>query len=302
MKIIKDIYLGSFDCTICGLGFESRSTFAFDKLSKRISNLLVLGYKENTDCFSYQSNKQMFEQRTENIYEIEDEHVVEALTHSISTELFKATNNFLLDITVMSRHRLATVISFLLHRISKGSTLTITYSLSKFIQPPYGITPVKKVCEIADGFSGTLGDLSLPTSIVIGLGYEKGKALGISNYLDSWRDYVLVPESPISEFEEMVRENNRDLLDSIPPQRVLSYSVSSPYSTYVDLKSLVMSLKEYSRPLLIPLGPKILSALCVILSKEFDLTVPVWRVSSQYLEEPIDRPASGLDITFTLMF
>lgn len=300
MKILKEIYDSDFDIAICGLGFESRAISAYIASSENIKRLIVLGYDENTDCFSYQSNKNFFGKNTDHIFEIGDKDVADSLKLALQEEQFDSPKNILVDITVMSRHRLAMVLGRLMDILSAGSKLTVTYTLSTFIDPPEDSTPVKKVCEIAEGFEGVLGDLSLPTSVIIGLGYEKGKALGISNYLDSWRDYIFLPRSPILEFEKYVRENNNDLIESIPQEQILTYNVSSPYSTYLDLKSLVLSLRDFSRPLLIPLGPKILSALCVILSKELTPNVPVWRVSSEYKEAPVDRPSSGNEIKFTL--
>lgn len=300
MKILKDIYDTEFDIAICGLGFESRAISAYVTAQETIKKLIVLGYDENTSYFSYQSNKKRFEKDSNLIFEVGDNEILDSLNEALSEENFDVAKNVLVDITVMSRHRLATILGRLIDTLSSGSKLTITYTLSTFIDPPNDATPVKKVCEIAEGFEGVLGDLSFPASVIIGLGYEKGKALGISNYLDSWKDYLFVPKSPISEFEKYVRENNTDLIESIPKEQIITYNVCSPYSTYLELKSLVLTLCDFSRPLLIPLGPKILSALCIILNKELNQSIPVWRVSSEYMEAPVDRPSSGHEIKFTL--
>ena len=300
MKILKNIHESHYDFAICGLGFESRSVTAYNTSSGKIKSLIVLGYDENTEYFAYQENKKLFKTKTDRIFEISDKDVITTLLLALQKENLNERKNILIDITVMSRHRLATVMSLLIDKLIPDSTITIAYSLSEFIKSPEGITPVRKVCEIAEGFDGILGDLSLPTSVIIGLGYEQGKALGISNYLDSWRDYLFIPQSAIPEFEKEVRQNNNDLIESIASERVLDYNVNSPYSTYLDLKSLVLSLSDTSRPLLMPLGPKILAALCVVLSKDLGSSVPVWRVSSEYTEEPVDRPPSGNDIGFTI--
>lgn len=300
MKILKESYDGNFELAICGLGFESRAIAAYLSAASKVNRLCVLGYNENTEFFSYQSNKCIYLKATSEVFEIGDSEVERIVKEKIYNEKIGVPINVMLDITVMSRHRLATVISLLVDALPKASTITIVYSLSVFIKAPEGTTPVKKVCEIANGFAGVLGDLSLPTTVILGLGYEKGKALGVSNYLDSWRDYIFIPTSPINEFEHLVRMNNCDLISSIPAEQIFTYDVTSPYSTYLDLKSLILNLEEFSRPLLIPLGPKILSALCVILGKELAPRLPVWRVSSEYLEEPVDRPPSGVEIKFTL--
>ncbi len=109
-----------------------------------------------------------------------------------------------------------------------------------------------------------------------------------------------IPESRVRDFELDVRENNETLIESILPKNVFKYNVSDPVNTYLDIKLLVQTLSEFSRPLLIPLGPKILSAMCVLVAEEFSYEVPVWRVSSEHTELPVDRAATGEEITFTV--
>ncbi len=300
MKILKEVFSGRYSIAICGLGFESRAITAFLLAKERIDQLFVLGYDEHTDRFSYKSNKALYEARCDVMHECSDDKVEKFVADWIDEKCLTDATNVMVDITVMSRHRLATVISILVDKLPKGSSVTVVYTLSEYVPPPTGVSPVKKVCEIANGFEGSLGDLSLPTTVILGLGYEEGKALGVSNYLEAWRDYLFIPRSPIPEFEELVRRNNLDLIMSTPTERTLVFSVTSPYSTYLDLRALVLELREISRPLLIPLGPKVFAALCVVLGKELAPDLPVWRVSSEYLEEPIDRPPSVHEIAFTI--
>ena len=179
MKILKDNPSLDYDLSICGLGFESRAIASYDKAQEHIKDLIVLGYKKNTSKFSYQDNKLFFEDKTDYIFEVEDDEVISVLDIQLNELGFDKPLNVLLDITVMSRHRLATILSLLIDKLKENSSLSVTYTLSKFIDPPSGTTPVKKVCEISEGFEGVIGDLSLPTSVIIGLGYEKGKALSL---------------------------------------------------------------------------------------------------------------------------
>ena len=81
---------------------------------------------------------------------------------------------------------------------------------------------------------------------------------------------------------------------------VYEYQVNDPVSTYLDLRTIINSIAHTSRCLLVPLGPKILSAICVVLSFEREGRLPVWRVSSEHTEEPIDRKSSGVVIDFSL--
>jgi len=300
MKILKNVLDGQFDWALFGLGYESRAVSAFDKYKQDCSMVLAIGYDIHTDKFSYQKNKKRYSDAGATLFEFGDVSIFEKVDAFLSDKKPDTPIKVLLDITVMSRHRLACFICYLMDFLPVESTLNIVYSLSQYIPPPEGDTPIRSVCEISPQLGGSLGDLSLPTSVIFGLGYERSKALGVCNYLDPGFVYTFIPKSPIPGFENKVVENNGDLLNLVSSDNIFYYDVCSPYSTYLSLKSLIQSLKKVSRPLLVPLGPKVLSSLSVILGKEMHPELPVWRVSSEHEEIPVDRPASGSEVQFTI--
>ena len=191
----------------------------------------------------------------------------------------------------MTRHRLALILNFLIKNLKSGTNITICYIASKYVCPPNGMQPVKKVGPLIEDLSGGLGNLSYSTSAIFGLGYEQSKALGIYNYLEPDNAFSFIPKSLNIEFEDDVKTNNSSLLNSIPSEQTFYYNVYSPYDIYVDLKSLVISLSETSRVIIVPLGPKILSAVSLIIGIELYPDISVWRVSSLHSEEPVDRIA-----------
>lgn len=299
MKILKHPYTEDFDLAIFGLGFESRASRAATSYLGKYNESIALGYCINTDKFSYQKNKLFFEENKTKIFEINDQEVMSVIGAEIQGKFSKPAH-ILLDITVMSRHRLAQTICTLIDMLPKKSTISVTYSISEFIEPPTLPTPIKHLCEISKDLCGSIGDPSKPSSVIFGLGYEPGKALGVLNFLEPNYAYVFIPNSPIDEFKKHVIKNNKDLLDSTPRENIFEYNVCSPYVTYLNLRSLTLSLFEFSRPLLIPLGPKIFSSLAVFLGKELFPDLPVWRVSSDFLETPVDRPPSGDEILYSI--
>lgn len=298
MRVLKESIENGFDLAIWGLGFESRAISAFEQVSSDSSHNVVFGYTSNTNVLHYQANKSVYESHGCNIYECEDQDIIGHLRDEFESNDYAAPIKVYIEISVMSRHRLASIMTYLLTHLSKDSSLTVSYSLSSYVKPPEEPTPIRTLGEICSDLCGELGDLNLPTAVIFGLGYEKSKALGVSNYLDSSIVFALIPESPNTEFEDSVRLNNHDFLEILPDDHISTYKVMSPYATYVDLKSLILSLIDESRPLLIPLGPKILSALSVIIGIE--LGIPVWRVSSDHLEVPTERPCSGNRVVFTV--
>ncbi|MDA0126463.1 hypothetical protein OH458_00015 [Vibrio sp. MarTm2] len=296
----KDAYSGDFDLAIYGLGYESRATSAFKNYHLSSKKNIVVGYETNRDMVKYTENKKYFSQFTVEIYENDCESIISTIKEEVLnlTKTVEKPRVFI-DITVMSRHRMASIIYNMLSDLPAKSIITICYNLSYFVDAPEGIQPVKRLGPIIDQLSGDLGSLSMPTSVVFGLGYEEHKALGVYNYYDADYSYAFIPKNQFSDFESIVRDNNAPLLETIGSKNTFSYDVTNPYATYVDLKSLMVSLSDMSRAILVPLGPKIFAAIAVILGKELYPKLPVWRVSSLHSEEPVER-TSHREVLFTI--
>ncbi|MFA0004901.1 hypothetical protein [Vibrio splendidus] len=296
----KDAYSGSFDLAIFGLGYESRATSAFKYFHLKSRKNIVVGYETNRDMVKYAENKNYFEQFEVHIFENDCKSIISTVKEQVADLISKVDKpKIFLDITVLSRHRMASIIFNLLSDLPKDSKITICYNLSYFVDAPEGIQPVKRLGPIIDELSGDLGSLSMPTSVVFGLGYEEHKALGVYNYYDADYSYAFIPKNQFSDFESIVRRNNLPLLETIGSRNTFSYDVTDPYSTYVDLKSLMVSLSDISRTILVPLGPKIFAAIAVILGKELYPKLPIWRVSSLHSEEPVER-TSAKEVLFTV--
>ncbi|MBQ4862642.1 hypothetical protein J8L98_13180 [Pseudoalteromonas sp. MMG013] len=290
MKLINQPYICDFDLSVYCLGYETRSVTAYEKYKILSKKNIVLGYNSNKDVLNYQSNKRFFSQAE--IIETECSGIpnyLNPIINKLNEEVEEP--KVLVDITVMTRHRLATVLFCLLNGLKKKSTLTMCYNASKYVSPPSELQPVRKVGALIHQLSGNLGDLSSSTAVIFGLGYEHLKALGVYNYLDPDLAYTFIPTSDNTQFEIDVRENNKSLIENIINKNIHTYNVYNPLDLYIDLKSLILSLKEGSRVVIVPLGPKILAAISLIISMEMDLEIPVWRVSSLHSEEPIDRVA-----------
>lgn len=288
-----------FDIAFFGLGYEPRSTHAFGVYEDQCLRSIVFGYDYNTKVLDYQKNKDFFLQSSATVLEPSDKEFGKAIENAL---IFpeKTIVNVCIDITVMSRHRVALALWALLEVLPTDSTITIVYCLSKFIPPPIITPPVKNIGPIIEELNGTPSNIGLPPSLVVSLGYEEGKALGAANYIDASEIVCLIPQSKIGSFESNVIEKNKYFLKNIPKSKILKLNLHSPQTAYYDLKSIIHGVSDTSRPILLPLGPKIISALAVILGWEIYPSLPVWRVSSKEHEKPIRREASEHKVSFTI--
>lgn len=296
--IIKKMELSSleeynFDLGIFGLGYESRSINCFDKFDTRCKKKIAIGYSYFQNEFDYIINKQLFISRECIIEEMDNDQFDIQIDKLLCTYLIGPPKNVLLDISVMTRHRICEIIWYLKNRLPSDSILIVYYSIAEFKDPPIENYPVKEFGPIAEFLSPLSGRLLQPPVVIAGLGYERDKALGAIGNIDPERVFFLIPTNTEKLYEEKVRENNKILLENYDNRNILTYDVTKPYSSYFELRSLVLGLKNDNRVLLLPLGPKILSVISILIAIEFFPEILVWRVSSEEREVPLNRIASG---------
>lgn len=168
--------------------------------------------------------------------------------------------------------------------------LAIGYSLSRYVAPPQkwarSVTPV---APVHPGFAGW-GDPLMPIHVVVGLGYEAGKAFGAVQYLEPAACTPLMPMSPEERFLGAVEKQNRDFLKRYPLS--LRYEVMQPARTYLSLMSLLSGILRDHRAILLPFGPKILFALA-LLAGLMHPQASVWYVEGEDNQQSDEGAPSG---------
>lgn len=147
--------------------------------------------------------------------------------------------------------------------------------------------------------------LNLPdrkTALVLGLGYETERAIGLVEYVEPAETFGFYTDPAIDRsFPATVRRNNALLLARLGEDRVFKYPMADLRTTSALLSSLCYGLAKDYRVILAPLGPKPFALLCFLLAageQEFD----VWRVSPGEHGHASDRPPSGVITTVRVIF
>src|SRR6185369_5500856 len=117
----------------------------------------------------------------------------------------------------------------------------------------------------------------LPPAVVIGLGYEQDKAIGIIEYIEPTMVWAFRPRGGDPRFETAVDEANSTFWDIVSPDRVIDYSVEGSLECLTLLESLISGSLSTVRPILIPFGPKIFAACCLLVASMHYPKVSVWR-------------------------
>ena len=168
--------------------------------------------------------------------------------------------------------------------------LAIGYSLSRYMPPPQkwarSVTPVAPVHASFAGW----GDPFMPIHVVVGLGYEAGKAFGVVQYLEPAHCTPLMPVSPEERFLVSVEKQNHDFLKRHP--HPLRYEVMQPARTYLSLMSVLSGILRDHRAILLPFGPKILFTLS-LLAGLVHPQVSVWYVEGEDNQQSDEGSPSG---------
>ncbi|MFC0350653.1 hypothetical protein [Undibacterium danionis] len=283
---------------VSALGFESRSTAVSEKLAHKTENRIALGFDHNLTC-SYSRNLSWFKENDfQVISEISAEKFSGVFEHEVGKFLNErseqdATVKIAIDISCFDRRRMAEILQFLLSNKSPNIEIDFWYCIGKFQPPQNELSRNEVAGPIHKKYTGRFTEPGKPLALVAGLGYEPGRVMGAAEYLQASTVVAFLPQSPISEYFEVVKTSNKTMLEEIEQRRTLDYDVTDPGRLIATLDSIIRGLNDKHNIILLPGGPKIF-ALCALIAGTLNRQVGVWRVSSCASLNPNDVESSGV--------
>jgi len=188
----------------------------------------------------------------------------------------------MLDVTCMPRVDMAWVVDALVSEATycgKELDLVIGYVLAQYSEPPTELAANESIKPVLDRFAGWPDDATGATSLIVGLGYEPGKASGACEFFDATEVWVFSPTSPLREYDDAILSSNRAVIERATRNgRYLTYPVDSPASVLSQLLILVGDQLRRSNPVILPFGPKIFFALSLAVSVHFP-AFGVWHMT-----------------------
>jgi hypothetical protein len=187
----------------------------------------------------------------------------------------------ILDISLLSRKDVAEIISL----ITKCSNiikieLAIVYALAKYKPPVKTQVANAKVMPVGHFYTGWCLTPGLPVMTIVGLGYEKDKALGAIEYVESSSTVVYLPNSSEESYKNDVIEENKNILNFVAQKNKIDYDVHSPVELVFSLESMISTNKSEFKIVLFPFGPKIYYA-CSLIAAIPHPEASVWYVSGE---------------------
>ncbi|CAG9170812.1 hypothetical protein [Cupriavidus pinatubonensis] len=286
------------DLVICACGYEGRATAVAAKMHELgmnpASRQVAFGFGTQ-QVLKYSENKAWFEAHGFDVVETMDESFrqgVDAILRETSQHLDHVKIE--IDVSCLNRFRLAHLIDAVRCMEVKSAAVNFHYCLAEYTPPIEDAAPIVTVEPVIPQFSGWTTRPDRPPAAIVGLGYETNKAIGVVDHLEinnaTWAFY---PVSPIPEYHDSLQQANESLLRLIQTDgRCRPYEVGQPAKLFQEVNSLVHMLRTNFNIVLIPFGPK-LFALVVLLVGCMHDDVGVWRVSSDSLEQAVNRVSSG---------
>lgn len=294
----------SYGCWISSHGYESRSVAHLDLPSLRADRRISPGFEFPSATEDSDSSRRvaLARQRLQQAgYEtpvVNDEGFEAAVRNELSQLASLSSPTLVADISSMSRSRIsALLIAFYEHTLEDPSCyLDLIYFPASFNSHKHGFEPLESFGPCHARLSGWPADADLPLAVVLGLGTEPKRADGVVEMLEPDILALYLPLGDEAEYiNELQNENRRVLSVGGEPIR---YSLREPDSLFFSLIATGERLVERSRLVLVPLGPKIFTALSVAAALSIGPEVGVWKASSGRGVGMIDAQVRGDPVVF----
>ena len=293
----SSLFTTDFDFGFYSIGYERRSAFIPSILHSRTSTMIGIELG-GSGRLSYDRNLLEAKQRKDKIinkgylalaskeYEIQSPH---------------AASRMFVDVSSMDRRTLSLLIYKILSSTKTSSTtIYFLYAPAKFKAPSPEQLPVDFSGPMNAILASALKDPKMPTVLILGVGYEVGLALGVVEFFEPARVLAYVPRGVDRKFDHEVNRVNAPLFADQQYIDRISYNLLAPPSVFVDLKEHVLSLRDWAKVILVPLGPKLFASMAIILGYLYAPDLTVWRVSSVVDWINAEREADGSVLGFTL--
>lgn len=284
---------GAVGLYIGAVGFEPRCNHVFKVYRPAGDSCLILGFPDR-HTGEFDVAWQEYRDGGAIPHVVADAEVSGAVRERLaSLAASESVTSILLDVSSFSRLRTAIILEEISqYALQKRTVLTVLYSLPVYTEPASADGPLNVLEPVTPFFDGSLADPELPLVALVGVGYEGQRGLGIIEFLDASEAWVLVPLGYDVHFDGTMLAAN-DLLLKRAADRRIEYDPANPLALFRVLQSLTHALRTDYRVVMVPMGPKMLAACCMLISILSDGVDAVWRASSEIFEDPKPVDAAG---------
>ncbi|MBA9071521.1 hypothetical protein FHR71_005302 [Methylobacterium sp. RAS18] len=286
--------ISGLSCLIFAIGFETRSRYVFERSQLESHLSLAIKYSVG-QVLSYESNLELALKRGVNIVDDTNAHINVEICKLISkARVGHSSINIGIDVSAMNRSIMAEVLSCVYGCVDPSDSFTVLYTPALFRQPDVPFYPLKSIGAAHPAVSGIITEPGRERNLILGLGYEYGISLNILDMHEPDLSFIFRPIGYDPQYDTEVRDANFDFDFGDRNYEIIDYRLSDPARLYADLTSLINSSLSISQTTIVPLGPKIFSAVSIIAALMYKPLVPVLRYSINSFDNFIDVDSDGI--------
>ena len=297
---LKDLLNQDFDLIIASCGYESRCTFLSQRINaSKIRRKIVLAFIEQDDCLNRPINNQIFTQLGFEFIPVSksSSQQINQILKKVCSESNGKEMNILVDYSSMPKLWYETIISFFSEEEFSFEHLKVwfSYTPSEYSKPQNNINKY-----FDEGFPSKLPNK--PKALILGLGYEKGRAEELSQKLKAQVTYSFYSDPAVDpRFMMELLDNNKDLLKKLDPGKVITYPIFDLNYINTSLTQLCVDLRLTHQIVLAPIGPKPFTLMCFLLNARYP-DIKIWRFSSESSKSIYDNKPHGELLIYKVHF
>lgn len=297
----NDLLRIEFDLFIASSGYETRSIFLAQGVSNlKIKKKVVLAFCERITEISRPFNDQVFSQLNfefVNTSEKSIQEIFRVLEQACSNN-GKADMNVLIDYSSMPKLWYEAIINFFTEKETEYHNINLwfSYTPSEYSASINNISNKYLESEIPTQLAPK------PKALIIGLGYEKGRAKELATKLNAQVTYSFYSDPAVDpRFVLELLENNKDILMKLDSEKIIKYPIYDLNYINLSLTQLCVKLRLTHQIVLAPIGPKPFTLMCFLLNARYP-DIKIWRFASEVPKEVYDRKPFGQFLIYKVHF
>lgn len=278
------------DAALFACGYERRASYIAMATNGLKCRRLVWAFTEHSEAESRRHNNDVFSALAAEVRELSGDDDVEAeraATEMISA-LPEAAARVLIDVSSMTRAWHGAIVRALAEA-SRSTCLRVTFAyMPGTYLSPSSSPAANKIVGPVHGFS-RLAFPDSPTALLLGLGYERGRAMGILTEVDpTWTECFIAHPGADPRFRDDVVRANQDVARVLPNARWRTYPLNDPTLAFYLVDAACNFYSRQAQVIFTNNGPKLFGLVGLLAATRYP-DVSVWRISSGLSGEIIER-------------
>lgn len=278
-----------YDVFINSIGYEERAA-ALVKANRIVAGRFISLSFEDNEVLSFAENRKVME-AVSALLVTDVSEFFRTKFRSFVFEIYQTAGRPIsigIDVSSMNRTMAALALSAMFACKDFIDEFEVLYVPAKFSEPTLTFTPIDQVGAVIPELSGFDSEPALPVALILGLGYEYGTAVGLINQLEPNFTLCLRATGGDEKYDDAVRAANLQFDFNPYNVEISEYELFDLKAAYDHIENIVYSLVPSYRVVMVPMGPKILAALLVLIALKYFGKVAVWRVA---------RPGQAAQVT-----